>query len=88
MRQAANTWPTVPPESAAAIELPGWGILEFGKRLGIRASFHADRWRRKQDADKAPCFARAEGGIHFTPDGGVKPEAGTLLREVLPAAGA
>ena len=87
MSQAANTWPTLPPESASTIERMECGVLEFGERLGIRTSFRAGRWWRKQDADKASCFARAEGGIHFTPGGGVKREAATLLREVLPAAG-
>ena len=41
MSQTAITWPTLPPENASAIELMEWGILEFGERLGIRASFGA-----------------------------------------------
>ncbi len=43
MSQAAITWPTLPPESASAIERMEWGVLEFGERLGIRASFVAGR---------------------------------------------
>lgn len=43
MSQAATTWPAMPPESAPAIELLEWGILKFGERLGIRASFDAGR---------------------------------------------
>ena len=39
MSQTAITWPTLPPESASAIELMEWGILEFGERLGICTSF-------------------------------------------------
>ncbi len=39
MSQAADTLPGLPPENASAAEMPKWGILETGKRLGIRTSF-------------------------------------------------
>ena len=41
MSLTANAWPALPPESASAIELLEWGILEFGERLGICTSFGA-----------------------------------------------